>query len=309
MSRPFGSGLWFAFMKHGFPMRTTAILALALGLGGGVRAGTATDITGLYYTGVNNSGGLLAGGTTDSHWSVNYASTNGGTSSNSTYMGAAYVVSGTYIDSAWTQNTSTAQWIVAPGARTSSSGGSVNAGGDFLPGNGSSGANNGIFVYTLAFNIVGTGTGTVTNDVSINITLSADDRYRVYVNPAGNGTTDPTGSATAAGSALNAWNNTTAVILQNGTNGTGTSGNAIFRIGTNYLTVVVENTNSIAGSSTNTGFNPSGLLVYQVGSATLINGQPIPEVGAWLPLAGALALYGVWVRRRRRSGGTPVSVQ
>jgi lipopolysaccharide export LptBFGC system permease protein LptF len=44
--------------------------------------------------------------------------------------------------------------------------------------------------------------------------------------------------------------------------------------------------------------NPSGLLVYQVGSATLINGQPIPEVAAWLPLLGALALYGVSARRR-----------
>ena len=273
--------------------------ALAVGLGGMVHGGTASDITGLYYTGINTSGALLAGGSQDSNWTVTYASTNGGTSQSNTYKGSAYVVSSSYIDAGWTQNTGSAQWIVAPGASTAATGGTINVGGDYLPGNGDTGANNGIFVYTLAFNITGTGSGTVTNAISISLTISADDQYRIYVNPSGNGTSVPTG--TAAGSGLNAWNNTSSVTLQNGTNGTGTSGNSIFKIGTNYLTIVVENTNSATGSSGSSTRNPSGLLVYQVGSAALIDGRPIPEVATWLPIVGAVGLYGLVILRRRRS--------
>ncbi len=287
-------------------MRLCLLVALVSGLCGWARAGTATNITGLYYTGTDTSGALLAGGAVDPNWTVTYASTNGGSSSNSTFMGAAYVVSSSYIDGAWTQNTATSKWITAPGARTAISGGTANVGGDFLPGNGNQGTNNGIFVYTLAFTIIGTGSGTVTNAVSISLTLSADDEYRIYVNPIGNGTTDPGTNKKnkASGSAGNAWNNTSAVTLQNGTNGTGTSGNAVFRIGTNYLTVVVENTNSIVGSSGSSTLNPSGLLVYQVGSATLIDGNPIPEVGTWLPIIGAIGLYGalIWRRRQKVAG-------
>ena len=33
-------------------------------------AGSATDVTGLYYTGLNSSNGLGAGGTQDAHWTV-----------------------------------------------------------------------------------------------------------------------------------------------------------------------------------------------------------------------------------------------
>jgi len=288
-------------MKDRLILFSCCMAALTL-LGASVgRAGTATDIAGLYFTGVNANGAVLPGGNVDPNWTVTYASTNGGNSQNNAYKGPAYVVSSSFIDGAWTQNTTSAKWITAPGASISGGGGAVNIGGDFLPGNGDKGKNNAIFIYTLAFNIVGKGSGTVTNAVSITLTLSADDQYRVYVNPVGDGTTDPTAAMTASGSATNAWNNTTAVILQNGSNGTGTSGNAIFKIGLNYLSVVVENTNSITGQSNNTSLNPSGLLVYQVGSATLIDGKPIPEVGTWLPVVGAVLLYGglVWRRRRR----------
>jgi hypothetical protein len=274
------------------PLRIlSGILVFLCSAGGAYAVGTASDITGLYYTGVNSSNGLLAGGTQESHWAVTYASVAG--SKNTSYMGSAYVVSGNYIDGGWTPNTANAQWIVPPGASTAATGGTLNVGGDYLPGNGNSGTNEGIYVYTLAFNIVGTGSGTVTNAVSISLTLSADDQYFVYVNPTGNGTTVPTG--TAAGSATSAWNSTAVVNLQNGT--TGTNGNSIFKIGTNYITIVVDNTNSITGSSGSTALNPSGLLVYQVGSATMINGKPIPEVGAWLPAFGALGLF-CWRRFR-----------
>jgi len=273
---------------------------------GVAHAGTATRINGLYYTGVNANGDLLAGGTQESHWSVTYASVAG--SQNTSYQGSAYVVSANYIDGGWTKNTTTAQWIVPPGASTAATGGTINAGGDFLPGNGNTNnifsSNEGIYVYTLAFNIVGSGnTGdTITNAISISLTLSADDQYYVYVNPTGNGTTLPTGNA--AGSKTNAWNSTAVVTLENGTNGTGTSGNSIFKIGTNYLTIVVDNTNSINGSSNSTALNPGGLLVYQVGTANLIDGlpNPVPEVGVWLPIIGALGLFS-W--RRLRSAKPP----
>jgi len=274
----------------------SAMIVAALGLGGWARAGTATNITGLYYSGVNNSGGLLSGGSTDPHWNVMYASTNGGASTSTSNQGAAYVVSSSFIDGAWTQNTSSAQWITAPGATNGS--GTVNVGGDYLPGNGDPGANNGIFVYTLAFTITGTGGGTVNNAISISLTISSDDQYRIYVNPSGNGLTVPTGTAAAA--ANNAWNNTTSVTLENGSGGN--NGNSLFKIGVNYLTIVVENTNSLTGSSSNTSVNPSGLLVYQVGSAALIDGKPIPEVGTWLPIVGAVGLYGAFAWRRRRVG-------
>src|SRR5476651_2090561 len=178
---------------HVFLIRSAMAAALALGLGAVAYAtGLATDISGLYYTGVNSSNGLLSGGATDSHWSVTYASTNGGSSQNSTYKGAAYVVNNNNItSSAWTQNTTTSQWIVAPGAADPNNSNSVNTGGDFLPGNGNTGSNEGIYVYTLAFTVIGTGNGTITNPLSIGITISADDQYAIYVNPAGNGTNVP----------------------------------------------------------------------------------------------------------------------
>lgn len=281
-------------MSFRLPFKAFLCLAALLGSGSLAFAGTATGVSGLYYSGVNNSGGLLAGGATDPHWSVVYADVNNTLySGSSTYTGAAYVVSGSYIDGAWTQNTSTSQWITAPGAKTS--GGTANIGGDLLPGNGTSGNNDTTFVYQLAFTISGTGSGTVSNKISISLTIAADDQYTIYVNP-----TVGSGGITSAASAsrTSAWNNTSAEYLQNYSGG-GHSDNAEFVIGTNYIWVVVNNTNSITGSSNSTALNPSGLLVYQVGSAVLIDGKPIPEVGTLLPVAGALGLF-AWRRLRRR---------
>lgn len=280
-------------MRRPFPFFA---LALLLGVAAAplCRAGSATGISGLFYTGVNNSGGLLSGGAQDSHWSVVYSEVAGTLySGSSTYTGNSYVVSSSYIDSAWTANTSSAQWVTAPGAKTS--GGTANIGGDMLPGNGNSGTNEGTYVYQLAFTITGTGTigSAVTNHISISLTIAADDQYTIYVNP-----TFGSGGITSASSAsrTNAWNNTSAEYLQNYT-GDGHSDNADFVIGTNYLWVVVNNTNSITGSSGSTALNPSGLLVYQVGSAVLIDGKPVPEVGALLPVLGAIGAF-TFSRRR-----------
>ncbi|HXQ81000.1 MAG TPA: hypothetical protein VN775_06800 [Opitutaceae bacterium] len=265
--------------------------------------GTATTISGIYNTGLTPSGGLQAGGSKDANWSVTYASTNGGTSANTAYEGAAYVINPSVVSSSgYTANTSNAQWIVAPGAyTTTSTSSSQNAGGNNLPGNGNTGSNEGVYIYTLAFTISGTGgNGAVipgtNSQIQITMTLAADDQYAVYVNPTGNGTSIPTG--TAAASATSAWNDTTQVSLQN--YGTGTADNSTFKIGTNYIVVVVDNTNSITGSSTSTALNPSGLLVYET-SAAEINGKKVPEVATWLPMLGAAGCYGLFVLRRRRT--------
>jgi hypothetical protein len=274
----------------------------ALMAASGAHAQTATNITGLYYTGLASNGSLGAGGSNDANWTVTYASTNGGTSKNTTYQGAAYVINPSDVSgSGYTPNTTSAQWITAPGA-TSQSNGTTNTGGDFLPGNGNTGSNEGIYVYTLAFTITGSGAaGTaVTNDVQITMTLAADDQYSVFVNPTGNGTTDPTGTASA--SDLNAWSNTTQIDLQN----YGSADDANFKIGTNYLVVVVDNTNSITTSSGSTATNASGLLVYQTGAAE-INGHPIPEVGTWLPMLGVVACYGLVLLRRRQGQLQPIA--
>jgi hypothetical protein len=284
--------------------------------------GTATGLSGLYYTGENAGGGLLAGGSNDPNWSVGFSSIDGGTSANTTYEGAAYVVNSSYLSGqGYVGNTSTAQWITAPGASSAQTGGTANTGGNYLPGNGNTGSNEGIFVYTLAFQITGTVTNnraTINNqNISISLTIAADDQYQVYVNAAGVSTagvaTNPLGvnptafSAThLGGTGTTAWGNTTAVTLANYT-GTGVTNNSVFVVGTNYLTIVVDNTNSVSGASGSTALNPSGVLLYQTANAITINGTPVPgtvpEVGTWLPIAAALGLFGWCFWRRRADAG------
>ncbi len=281
-----------------FPLLAALALAVA---GTRARAQTATDIDGLYYTGLTSTGALQAAGGTDAHWTVAYASTNGGGTENTAYEGAAYVISPSSIaGSGYTPNTTNAQWITAPGA-TDSAGNNPNTGGDFLPGNGNSGGTEGIYIYTLAFTITGTGAaGTVVNSanskIKITMTLAADDQYSVYVNPTGS---NPTPAATKG----SAWNNTSQITLQN--YGAGGANNSVFKIGVNYIVIEVDNTNSINGTSNSTQINASGLLVYQTSAAT-INGAPIPEVGTFLPLLGVIGCYGLVAFRRRQTSLLPV---
>ena len=274
---------------------------------------TVTGIAGVYNTGETTTGTLVAQGSVISSgfWHVTYASTNGGTNSSSTYQGNAYVISGT--GTGYTPDTSTAEWIVAPGASTSTShttGSSyVNLGGNNLPGNGTgsgSGTNQGVYVYTLAFTITGTGSAgtTITSAMSIDMTLAADDGYNVFVNPEGIGV-NPTGSplttytvAPAATDTAGAWSDTTQVVLSNGTNG-----NSIFAIGTNYISVIVDNTNNLGSSSSSSAWDQSGFLDYNsaafIGTQEVLsNGRVVPEVTPWLPLVGAAALCGVFYLRR-----------
>jgi hypothetical protein len=283
------------------------VMAALLCLAGVARASTATDVQGLYYTGENSTGALATGGTTDAHWSVTYARVNGTGSTSSSYTGAAYVLSSSYIDAAYVPNTSSAQWITAPGASTAATGGTTNAGGDYLPGNGTAGTNSAYYVYLLAFTVTGTGYGAVTNNIQISMTIAADDSYAVYVNPASSPTVNSSGVISAGGtsasaSGTSAWNNTTAIALGNSTANGGTN-DASFVIGTNYIYVVVANSNSQTGTNSSTALNPSGLLVYQVGAGTTIDGHPVvPEVGAILPVVAAFGLF-LWRRFRRPLAG------
>jgi hypothetical protein len=269
--------------------------------GTAARAQTATDISGLDYTGLTAGGGLQVAGGRDANWTVSYASTNGGSNASASNQGAAYVISPSSITgSGYTPNTPNAQWITAPGA-TLSDGSAANTGGDFLPGNGNTGTNEGIYIYTMAFTITGTGGvgTTVASQIQITMTLAADDQYSVYVNPAGNGNSIPGG--TAAATDTSAWSNKTQITLQN----YGGANNSTFKIGTNRIVVVVDNTNSQTGVSGSTAINASGLLVYQTSAAT-INGQPVPEVATWLPLAGVLGCYGLVLVRRRQPQLKPI---
>ncbi len=294
------------------------LVALVAELVGHAYAGSATNISGLYYTGQNGSGGLQAGGGRDANWNVTYAYANGtryrSYSGNSfadttyTSTAGAYVLSSTansggtanYIDGAYVANTSSSQWITAPGAMTAVTGGTVNIGGDNLPGNGTTGTNIATYVYQLAFTITGTGSGVATNAISLSLTVAADDAYEIYITSnqvTMNGSGVISAQYAASASGTNAWSNTTAQTLTN----TGGGANTTFNIGTNYLTVVVHNSNSVTGDSTSTANNPSGLLMYQVGAVATIDGNPVPEVGTWLPLFGAVGLYGAFAWRRGRT--------
>jgi hypothetical protein len=299
------------------------LLGSTLFLGAGASAyasATATDISGLYYTGLNSTGGLQSGGGRDNNWDVTYAYTNGTLySGSSTYTSSAgaYVLSSTantggaanYIDGAYVPNTSAAQWITAPGAYTTATGGTINVGGDFLPGNGTTGTNAAFYVYQLAFTISGyinsgTSSTRINNDVAINLTIAADDAYYIYVTK-NQVTVDSSGNISAdyavSASGTSAWNNTTSQTLANYTDsGSGITDNTTFNLGTNYLTVVVRNTNSQTGTNGSTALNASGLLVYQVGALGIIDGRVVPEVGACLPLLGAVGLYGFAMIRRRK---------
>lgn len=280
-------------MKLNLPFRALFVLAVFVRLSGVAFGQSASGIEGLYYTGANNNGSLATQGTTDPHWTVSYANV-AGVSGNTTYQGAAYVVNGTV--GGWIANTSTAQWITAPGG--------ASAGSASLPGNGTTGTNSAYYVYRLGFNISGSGAvgTTVTNQVSITLTIAADDQYTVYVNPAAAPTVDTStgtisaGGTAASGSGLAAWDNTDSVTLRNWNPSGPANKTADFKIGTNYLYIVVANTNSQTGTNGSNALNPSGLLVYQVGTAMTIDGNPVvPEVGTWLPVVLALGLF---VRQR-----------
>ncbi len=175
----------------------------------------------------------------------------------------------------------------------------------------------GIYIYTLAFTITGAAGSqvgdVVTNNVSIGVTMAADDQYKIYVNPVGNGASIPSG--TPAAIALSAWVNQTQFTLSNYSDSSkGIAQNSVFKIGVNYLVIEVDNTDSKTGYVATQNNNATGLLFYQQGQNVVIGnntfnliggsaGTPgvVPEVGTWLPAVGVLGLLGGALWRRRLS--------
>jgi len=88
------------------------LLAVALGIGACGGTASATVISGLYSSGVDNSGSLIATGATDTHWTVVASPTWNSTANY--YNGPALAY---YID-AWSyapaQSSPNSQWIVMP---------------------------------------------------------------------------------------------------------------------------------------------------------------------------------------------------
>jgi len=95
-----------------FSVGQAAILAVALGLGTCGGTASATVISGLYSSGVDSSGNLIATGATDTHWTVVASPTWNSTANY--YNGAALA----YTIDAWSyapaQSSPNSQWITMP---------------------------------------------------------------------------------------------------------------------------------------------------------------------------------------------------
>jgi hypothetical protein len=120
------------------------------------------------------------------------------------------------------------------------------------------------FAYTLTFNITGSpgsNAGDAVSGVSIYMTLAVDSGAVITVNNA-------TGVSTTGN---NQSGQTQNITLSNG-----------FVVGSNTITVTVQNDNWFYGSQ--------GLMVSSISGV-------VPEVGTWIPVASALALFG-WYRLR-----------
>jgi hypothetical protein len=242
----------------------------------------------------------MLAGAIDPNWTVTYASTNGGRTINHNFIGSAITIdpnalAGNGLASGWINNTSTAQWITAPNAEWSNNGGGYYD----LPGNGT-GKNSGTYIYTLVFNIEGDNPGSiVTNDISISLTIAADDQWKLFLNPKGDGTKKPNQRSVIEFDDTQAWLNTTSVTLDNFL-----LNNALFVIGQNYLCIEVTNTNDANGNSNQMVWNPSGMFLYQSSADwTRIDGRqitPVPEPSAYglIFIGSSLGLY--FFRRFRK---------
>lgn len=124
---------------------------------------------------------------------------------------------------------------------------------------------NGTFDYTLTFTMPA---GGILSSVSITGAGSADDSTQIYVN-----------GVLVSGQSTGSYSSTAGFSLN--------SSNATFVSGANTITFRVNNS----------GGGPSGLIITSLGGTV-----DIPEVGAWLPVLGAIGLYGgIRLRRRRES--------
>jgi len=264
---------------------------------------TATGASGIYGTGFTTGGTAITQGTTSASaaWSVTGDIASGASASK--FLGTSYVVLGSVVSNdGFAANQSTGSWVTAPGASTTagsypnSDSTGLNAGGIYLPGEGTSYASNGsggfyqegVYVYTLTFTITGTGTaGQSVSNFKLNLSAAADDTFSVYVNPTTSGGLPTSAAAYTSSSSYAAMTSTNISLTSNGST-------ADFKQGTNSLEFVVDNTANVTGASSDNQTTGSGLLVYSLTAA-------VPEVLPWMPAAGAILAYAamVWLRRRQ----------
>jgi hypothetical protein len=220
--------------------------------------GQTVSISGLYRTGVDNSGVKLGGNVVDNHYVLTAVPGSAPTDN----LGSAYTVLASAMPGQWEANHTDSRWITTPGTSL----------------NGTVGANgsdprrvNGDFDYTLTFTMPA---GAILSTVSITGYGWADNTSTIRVNGTLVSGQSLTGQQTADGSAF-----------------TLSGSNATFVSGSNTITFRVNNT------LTNTGLLISSL------SGTV----SVPEVGAMLPIFGAITLYGLVAWRRRAGVNVPAA--
>ena len=96
-----------------FSLSQTTLLAVALGLGACGGTASATVISGLYSSGVDNSGSLIATGATDTHWTVIASPTWNSTANYYNGSALAYSINQWQTDSP-NQTNPASQWITMP---------------------------------------------------------------------------------------------------------------------------------------------------------------------------------------------------
>ncbi len=130
----------------------------------------------------------------------------------------------------------------------------------------------GIFDYRLTFTMPA---GAVLSTVSITGVGAADDSTQIFVN-----------GVLVSGQATGSYSSTAAFTLN--------SSNATFASGTNTIVFRVNNS----------GGGPTGLIITSLSGTVTV-----PEVGTILPVAGAMALYGLvlWRRRSRAASSQPAT--
>jgi hypothetical protein len=236
---------------------------------------------GLFPTGFNASGNSIgtveatstSEGIVDSHYSVVQVSNF--VSGYTKYEGAAYV---TNTAAGWHATVNGADWIEPPGGIYSAYAGNPEY---WFPATVQTGAaTNGSGVqydYQIVFTVP---SSFALSTISIAGSLAADDYVDIYLN--GNSAHE------VALTALNLYSAGGAFSL-------GTANGLV--LGANTLTFAVFNLD--AGSKTS---SPSGLDVFAVGTGTYTV-LSAPEIGAFIPVAGAVGLYGGLLVARRRARG------
>jgi hypothetical protein len=263
-------------LKYQLPWLAAAALLSAIG----ARAQMVNYVPvfpGLYPTGFNSSGDTYATtatssseGYADAHYQVVAVDTK--VTGYTNYEGAAFA---TGTSTGWKapvpfSGLNGSEWIQPPGGTWSGSG-------YVFPASGATGSvSKGItYDYQIVFTVL---SGYA---LSIGGSLAADNYVDLYLN-------GQTGSEVAL---------TGANLFSSGAAFSLTSANGLV-VGINTLTFSVININT--GSSNTKENNPTGLDVFSIGSGTYMT-LSAPEVGAFLPAAAAVALYGGLLFARRRS--------